>query len=175
MSASGDRTVHLVRHAHALPRGSWTGPDRARRLSARGERQAEVIGERLAGVAPAAIVSSPAERCLATLRQLAARTGLAIEEADSLEEGTDPAAALADLVQRAEKLERGQSLVACSHGDVIHGILEALEPVGIVPASAAGVPKGSTWELAVDDGWVSAARFVAAPPPGDGSALDGQA
>jgi hypothetical protein len=44
-----------------------------------------------------------------------------------------------------------------------------------VPASAAGVPKGSTWELAVDDGWVSAARFVAAPPPGDGSALDGQA
>jgi len=163
-----------VRHAHALPRGSWPGPDRARRLSPRGERQAEAIGERLVAVAPAAIVSSPAERCLATVAPLAALTGLALEETAPLEEGGDPAVALADLVRRAEKLAPGQSLVACSHGDVIHGILEALEPAGVVATSAAGVPKASTWELAVMDGWVCGARFVAAPAPG-GSGLDRQA
>jgi phosphohistidine phosphatase len=71
------KTLYLVRHAHAqdaLPRQ----PDRDRSLSPRGERDAALMGQRLAvrGARPHVLLVSPAARTLATAGLLAHALGL---------------------------------------------------------------------------------------------------
>ncbi len=68
----------LVRHA----KSSWSDPaaaDHDRKLSGRGERDAPRMGRRLRarGVRPSLILSSPAERALATAKIIAGELGLA--------------------------------------------------------------------------------------------------
>jgi broad specificity phosphatase PhoE len=165
------RVVHLVRHAQALDREAWHRPDALRPLTPRGEAQARAIGQRLAPGAPGAIVSSPAARCVATVAPLALATGVPVEELDALGEGGDPLAALDAVVGRARTLGAGRPLVACSHGDVIHGVLEVLVAGGVVAADQARAPKGATWELHLSGDTVDGAVLVAAlAPPGDGRA-----
>ena len=74
--------VLLLRHAWALPRESWEGPDRHRPLSERGRAQAQALPGHLAahGVAPVMLVATPTERSLRTLGPLARATGLSIHE-----------------------------------------------------------------------------------------------
>jgi len=72
------KTLYLIRHAQAqdaLPRQ----PDRDRPLTPRGERDAALMGQRLAtrGARPDALLVSPAARTLATAGQLAQALGLA--------------------------------------------------------------------------------------------------
>ncbi|MEO7556386.1 MAG: phosphoglycerate mutase family protein, partial [Acidimicrobiales bacterium] len=60
-------TLYLVRHADAKSRSGWHGPDLQRTLSKKGERQAAGLAALLNGAAIAAILSSPAVRCLDTV------------------------------------------------------------------------------------------------------------
>ena len=66
------KTLYLMRHAHAADRGPT---DFDRPLSARGEREADAAGDRLAaaGLFPQVILASAAVRTAATARRLAAR------------------------------------------------------------------------------------------------------
>lgn len=71
------KTLYLIRHAQAqdaLPRQA----DRDRALTVRGERDAALMGQRLAvrGARPHALLVSPAARTLATAGQLAHALGL---------------------------------------------------------------------------------------------------
>ncbi len=66
------KTLTIVRHA----KSSWSDPrlsDRERPLNRRGERDAPVMGERIAdaGIRPSLIVSSPATRAWTTARVIA--------------------------------------------------------------------------------------------------------
>lgn len=75
------KTLILVRHA----KSSWKDPslaDRDRPLNKRGKRDAPEMGRRLAarGGAPDLIVSSPANRALATARIIAAAVGYTAEK-----------------------------------------------------------------------------------------------
>ena len=74
--------VLLLRHAWALERGSWEGPDRQRPLSERGRAQAQALPGHLAahGVVPVMLVATPTERSARTLDPLARATGLGIHE-----------------------------------------------------------------------------------------------
>lgn len=53
-------------------------------------------------------------------------------------------------------------MAACSHGDVVSGILFELADRGVALGSTPRMQKGSTWLLEVAEGRVSSARYV--PP-----------
>lgn len=79
----------LLRHAHAGDSETWSGPDGARPLSAKGRAQAARLADFLAGVAfrTDVVVSSPKLRALETAQPLAARLGLEVVVDDRLAGG----------------------------------------------------------------------------------------
>lgn len=165
--------ILLVRHAHAGVRGTWPGDDLERELSDRGRSEAQAIAEQWADAGVTAVLSSRAVRCVDTVRPLADRLGLAVEEDPRLLEGATPSKTLAWL-EGDEVLDDfegdADTIVACSHGDVIGGIIERLHGRGTDLLDADGGashglqwPKGSTWELEVDDGLVVRGRLHGTP------------
>ena len=78
--------VHLLRHAHAGNPDSWSGPDAARPLSAKGEHQAVRLGRFLAEVAfePDAIITSPKVRAARTAEIVAEALGCEVREDERL-------------------------------------------------------------------------------------------
>ncbi len=153
--------VLLVRHTHAGVRGTWPGNDLDRQLSATGRQQAAALVDQLGGEPIVAVHSSRAVRCVASVAPLAEACGLTVEEAPALLEGTAPAQALAWL----ETLTAGpdEAVVACSHGDVIGGVLERLDDRGTPLDGPLRWPKAGTWVLDVEDGLVVGGRPIAPP------------
>ena len=72
--------LHLLRHAHAGDPFEWDGPDEARPLSPKGERQADRLGRFLAGVGfrTDAIITSPKVRAVQTGEIVAERLGVPV-------------------------------------------------------------------------------------------------
>ena len=178
-SGAGDEpaeavAVYVVRHAHAQPREGWTGRDEDRPLTERGVKEAQVIAGRFDTTAPGrrsrparpreprptVLLSSSAERCLATLAPLADASGLTVGTAEFLLEGSDPRAAL---VKVKELAAAGGVPVLCTHGDVIWGMVELLEKSGAYLPGPVDVKKGSIWVLEVGSGAIGSARYI---PPG---------
>ncbi|HEV7148211.1 MAG TPA: NUDIX hydrolase [Pedococcus sp.] len=116
----------IVRHATAVGRGSWSGDDSIRPLTATGRRHAQDLAPVLAAYGISRLVSSPSLRCTETLRPYAARIGAALRTKNGLsEEGyaDDPARARRHL---ARLVERGTPAAVCSHGPVIPELLDGL-------------------------------------------------
>jgi phosphohistidine phosphatase len=69
--------LYFLRHAHAGDAAAWDGPDDARPLSAKGEKQSERLGRFLAGAGfrPDAIVTSPKARAARTAQIVAGHLG----------------------------------------------------------------------------------------------------
>ena len=78
--------LHLLRHAHAGDAAAWRGPDEARPLSDKGEKQADRLGRFLAGVGfePDAIITSPKVRAAQTAERVAEALGLPVTTDDRL-------------------------------------------------------------------------------------------
>lgn len=154
--------VFLVRHAHALSRDRWEGDDEDRELSAKGHRQARGLVPVLEKLEPGRVLSSPAVRCLDTVRPAADILGLAVEAEADLAEGRGPAAL--GLLRCLLPFNP----VLCSHGDVIPELLSALVvqdglDLGLNPR----VEKGSVWVLeAGPEGSFEMATYL--PPPAGG-------
>jgi 8-oxo-dGTP diphosphatase len=150
--------VLLVRHAVALARRKWTGPDELRPLTARGTRQAEELTALLAAYDIERVLSSPSVRCVDTLRPMAKDRGIEVEETGDLAEGA---------FHLALALVRGcapSAAALCSHGDVIPWVLDRLAArdgldLGPDPKCA----KGSTWVLEFEGSLCVGARYVPAP------------
>ena len=85
--------LHFLRHAHAGDPEAWDGPDAARPLSDKGEKQADRLGRFLAGVrfAPDAIITSPKLRARQTAEIVAGHLGISVAEDDRLASGFDVA------------------------------------------------------------------------------------
>jgi 8-oxo-dGTP diphosphatase len=166
--------VYVVRHGDAQARDTWSGPDADRPLTGRGVRESRILVDRfdtgpqgarvrefgapMPEPKPTLLLSSPAERCLATLQPLASACRLQIATAEFLAEGSDAVEALA----RAEGLAgAGGVPVLCTHGDVIWGIIEVLESTGIPIDGSVDVKKGSIWVLEIESGSIRAARYIA--------------
>lgn len=148
-------TIYLVRHAIALPRRSWDGDDLRRPLTARGTRQAAALAKVFEGRSVDRIYSSPALRCIDTMRPLARSRKLQVKPVKSLLEGRGTHGA--DLVHKAKHV------VVCGHGDNLPAVLLAL--AGHLDAVSAEPPfaKGSMWVLRRRDGKVSEATYVKPP------------
>jgi 8-oxo-dGTP diphosphatase len=152
--------LYLVRHAQALGRSGWDGPDELRPLSHRGERQADGLVELLSHADVRRVLSSPAVRCIATVQPLATKLGLDVKPAPELAEGAGGKGALGLLRELAAK--KGDS-VLCTHGDIIPEVLRALARDGVKLLDEFRWAKGSTWVLDGPDGQITEARYL--PPP----------
>lgn len=155
--------VYLVRHAHAGDRTRWSGDDSLRPLSDKGWRQAQGIAEHLGNERIQRVLSSPSLRCVQTVEPLARAQGLRVEAEDALLEGSDPRQALGLL----EVAASAGTIVACSHGDIVPGVLDLLRSAGARFEAPLTWPKASTWVLDGDPSFPDAG-FVRAsylPPP----------
>ena len=139
-------SVLLVRHAHALPRGTWQHPDRDRPLDERGLRQAQALVDSLAGHSPGRLVTSPFLRCVQTVEPLAAALGLEPELDERLVEDAEAGQARALLGE----LAAGGGL-ACTHGDLLARLLD----------KAHRTAKAGAWLL--DPGSLEPVQYL--PPP----------
>lgn len=165
-------TIYLVRHAHAKGRESWEGPDSERPLTTRGLEQSRLLASHLTDLEerpPSRLLSSPAVRCQQTLQPLALTMQLEVVPADWLNEGSEAGAALEQLRALAARLDPpsgvGGPIAACTHGDVVWGVLESLHRSGVDLGPQPGAPKGGVWILASAPEGVASARFY---HPGDG-------
>jgi 8-oxo-dGTP diphosphatase len=150
-------TVFLVRHAHALTRGSWDGDDLERPLSPRGRRQATAIAELLGREPIERLYSSPAARCVDTVAPLADGLGLDVKTSSELLEGNAVEDALALLSAAARR--RGDTVVCC-HGDLVPEVLRWVARQGADMDGADRWAKGSTWVLDWKGDEVARARYV---------------
>ncbi len=105
-------------------------------------------------------MSSPAIRCVETVKPLADQRGLPIEPRDDLLEG----APLSGLLALLDEL-RSTSSVLCSHGDLIPAVIEHFESRGASIGPDRGWKKGSVWVLERETGRVVRAMYIP-PPPG---------
>lgn len=148
--------VFVVRHAKAGSRSRWDGDDRDRPLTDNGRAQAKAIAALLGHHEIERILTSPYARCVQTVKPLAKRLGLPVEEDQRLAEGGGWAHALACVEAAAAPI------VLCSHGDVIGDLMWSLERRGI-PLDDDRIEKASTWALSVEDGEVTKARYLEPP------------
>ena len=127
--------VFLVRHAEAAS----GEPDELRALTPAGREQARALGERLASVAPAVVLSSPLLRARETAAAIARATGAELRIDDRLA----PGATLVALLGAADGLPTPKvaaPLVAVMHQPDCGEIAAALtgrEPPSYPPAGFA--------------------------------------
>ncbi|QOC93117.1 NUDIX hydrolase [Micromonospora craniellae] len=141
-------TMVLVRHGHAGKRLTWSGPDTARPLDARGWSQARALAPLIALTRPSRLLSASARRCVQTLDPAAATLDLPIEISGDLDEpfaGQQPdERVLAAAARMAALAASGARTAVCGQGKVIPGALERL-------AGQTGdyhTDKGAGWLLA---------------------------
>jgi 8-oxo-dGTP diphosphatase len=151
------RVIYLVRHAHAGPKQTWSGPDSRRPLSIHGEQEAAGLLIQLHQEPIARIVSSPALRCQQTVWPLARQRRLAVELDRRLDVDATAAQAAAML------LDPGVGdAVLCTHGELIGQLLGRLRQAGSPIATDATWPKGSTWVLDPSADQITRATYL--PP-----------
>ena len=118
------RAIILVRHASARNKKAWQNAghpdDLTRPLTPLGHVQAKLLGQILSCFGPARVISSPAERCLATAEPYAAMVGGVVEPAQALAPPPD------DLV-----LEEADPVVVAAARELVTGLVTAGEPVVI--------------------------------------------
>ncbi|WP_035813342.1 NUDIX hydrolase [Jiangella gansuensis] len=116
----------LLRHAQAVRRPDWSGPDIERPLSASGQRQAAALVPVLAALAPSRVLSSDAVRCVDTVRPYARQHRVTLELEPSLAEESlrtgSAAQPTGDLIRTL--LADGPALV-CSHRPLLPVLFEA--------------------------------------------------
>jgi 8-oxo-dGTP pyrophosphatase MutT (NUDIX family)/phosphohistidine phosphatase SixA len=150
----------LLRHAAARSRKAWREAghpdDLPRPLTARGQGQALRLASVLACFGPARVVSSPAERCLATVRPYAALAGVPVEaEPAFLPEA--PAAALRDRITALATA--GQPLVVCAHRENLPGLLATVcGNLGTPVPPGPPLHKGAFWALQLSQSQVTSAE-----------------
>ena len=125
VSAYQSEPLLVLRHAKALPRDSWSGPDRERGLADLGERQARALVPLLEAYGVRRVLSSDAVRCTATVQPYADATGLRVEVDHRLSEEH-----LEDVsvTRRMDGLlGSDEPTVVCSHRPVLPSLFTALE------------------------------------------------
>jgi 8-oxo-dGTP diphosphatase len=149
---------YVVRHAKAGNRDAWTGDDRRRPLTKKGQEQAERLVATFDSLPVSAVFSSPYLRCVQTVEPLARARGLEITKTEALAEGHGLAGAMTLLGD-----PQLDGAVLCTHGDIVWELVEELVRLKVTPAGAGGLEKGSTWLVEMRDGAPRRATFIAPP------------
>jgi 8-oxo-dGTP diphosphatase len=117
------RTLVVVRHGKARARESWSGEDALRPLTLVGERRAEALVPILQAYGVRRVVTSPAERCAATVEPFARSIGAFLRLDDRLTEDTrrSDVRRCVDAV-----LDAKPPAVICGHRPTLPWVFEAL-------------------------------------------------
>ena len=162
--------IVLLRHARAGSRDGFEGDDDERPLDERGRLRAARLVEELLPFAPGAVHSTPLARCLETVQPLALSLGLPITDEPLLSEPeyqTDPASVRRRVTELALLDSDPGSVVVCSQGGVIPGVVKSLAGRGNVALPTAGTSKGSYWYLSFDGKQLVQADRYPAPVAAD--------
>lgn len=141
--------VYLVRHASAGLSNHLDPNDIQRPLDTQGQIQANLITDILLDAEIGRMLSSPALRCLQTLKPLSEKLELELEEEPALVEGTDIERSWALLETTAHNSD-GADIVMCSHGDIIPELVSRARGRGMSIPGRSGFSKGSIWTLTFD-------------------------
>jgi 8-oxo-(d)GTP phosphatase len=129
--------IILVRHASARNKKAWQNAghpdDLTRPLTPLGHVQAKLLGQILSCFGPARVISSPAERCLATVEPYAALVGGVVE----------PALALAPPPDDRDLADADPAAIAAAH-DLVTSLVTAGEPV-VISGHRENLPAALRW------------------------------
>jgi 8-oxo-dGTP pyrophosphatase MutT (NUDIX family)/phosphohistidine phosphatase SixA len=134
----------LLRHATAGRKSAAGSDDLTRPLDPRGSADAKLLASLLCCYGSCRVISSAAERCLATVRPYAAAVGapVQIEPAFTVPDG-DLAASRA-----AELAGSGIPTLVCAHRENMPGLLDAAcGALGASPPQGPPLAKGAFWVL----------------------------
>jgi 8-oxo-dGTP diphosphatase len=162
----------LLRHASAGSKSDWDGADLDRPLDPAGAADARLIARLLSCYAAGRVISSAAERCVATVRPYAAATGAAIEldplftVPDRSDGSLSWPAAQAGSADARSAAERAAALAAdelpavvCVHRENLPLLLAAAcEALRSRPPDGSALDKGAFWVLHHADGRLAAAE-----------------
>jgi 8-oxo-(d)GTP phosphatase len=147
----------LLRHASAVGRGAWPGADADRPLGARGVEESERLARLLSCFGPARVISSPAERCMQTVRPYATLNGadLEIETVLAAEQADDEPGAGAARV--AAIVAAGRPAVICGHRENLPVLLAAAcAALGAASPDGQPLPPAGFWVLHAAGGVLAA-------------------
>jgi len=157
--------VILVRHSSARNKKAWHNAghpdDLTRPLTPLGQDQAKLLAQILSCFGPARVISSTAERCLATIEPYAKLTGGVVEPTPAFapppgspESGEPPpeeTAAARELMTGL--VTTGEPVVTCAHRETLPAMLRsACEVLGAPVPAGPPLRKGAFWALHVAGG-----------------------
>ena len=167
---AGTTPVILIRHADAVGRRYWRraghADDLTRPLSSEGEADARELGQILSSFAPGRVISSGAQRCLATVAPYAALTGAVLETEpvlaiDGTAEPDGPDWVPTEAAGRwiAGIVTGAEPTVICAHRQNLAWLLDqACAALGAPVPSGPPLRKGAFWVLQVSGGWLASAE-----------------
>lgn len=167
----------LLRHAKAVGKSDWNRGDANRALDDAGRTEAKSLADLLACFAPRPVlISSPAVRCLETLRPLAELTGARVREEPALylhhqaSSGTgraDSAPSIAALVREA--IASAEPTVFCAHRENIPDLQAA-----VLAVLSVGSDLPNDWDdsLPTAGFWILNVPATATPTAGARTAED---
>ncbi|WP_250506608.1 NUDIX hydrolase [Bowdeniella massiliensis] len=121
-------TVLIVRHARAKKREAFDGPEERRPLTEKqGRDQAKRLMPLLSAYGVARVITSPWERCAATVEPYANVIGAELETASELTEAAhEKKPKKVTRLIREEMFTPGEAVALCTHRPVMPTIIEAL-------------------------------------------------
>ena len=155
--------VILIRHGEALSKHSWSAAgetdDLARPLTHAGRVQSQQLAEILGCYDLMRVVSSAAERCLATMRSYAAVTGAAIDAEPAFTVGVPGADPDAAREQMLKLVTEGEPVAICGHRENLPVLLAAVcDRFGVPVPAGPPLPKGGLWVLQAAGGTLVSAE-----------------
>lgn len=121
------RAFVLVRHARAKRRKAWKRADIKRPLTSQGRERAEQLVPFFAAFGVKHVASSPAERCMATVRPYAEATGITAKTYKQLAEPEHASKPLATASTMVNLLGKQVSGVVCVHRPTLPTIVEMVK------------------------------------------------
>src|SRR6266536_252757 len=155
----------LLRHASAGSKRTWPGEDLDRPLDVGGAADAGRLAELLSCFGSCRVISSAAERCVATVLPYAALTG-AVIEIDADFTVPHPGGVSPDQPKRAGQIvDDGQPAIICAHGENLQRILQVVcDRLGAEIPAGPPLPKAAWWALHAAGGALAGAERY---QPGD--------
>jgi 8-oxo-dGTP diphosphatase len=153
----------IVRHAKARKRSAWDGAEQDRPLTQAGRSAAKALAPVLAAYGVQRVHSSPAVRCLSTVRPYAKLSGLAVLVEPTLDEEAfagNPAAALERAAQLAGDTAAGRlGTAVCTHRPAIPALVSHLLEGSGLAGPTETFPPASLLVLHLATGTLVASEF----------------
>ena len=149
----------LLRHASAGSKRRWSGNDLDRPLDADGAAHAERLAGLLSCFGSCRVISSAAERCVATVRPYAELTGGSIEIEAGLTMPQPGGGTARELKRAAQIIDDGKPAVICAHGENLPSLLQAAcARLGARPPKGPPLRKAAWWVLHTAGGALAGAE-----------------